>query len=557
MVEKIDFESIVETFPNAVILVKPVFTENKVQSANILYANPMLKKLTASEEFPSDAPLQECLSQAIENYGSANVSFYSQKCGLWLKMTANALKENFLITLQDCSEEKEKEQKICEQKDELEKNRAELDSQLRNFRTLNSQLKFAAYHDSLTNLYNRAWLTSEMHRCITQNFEFGIILFDIDNTKDVNESQGHRAGDEMLRQAAALLRTVENENIIASRFGGDEFVILFKNLPARSDIKSLGDKTQSLFNAEGMGISGGIAIYPDDASDCEDLLKFADMAKFDVKKNGKNSISFFNSVMQEKFLRKLSIETKLSKALAEGSFQLYYQPQYNIKTEKLRGFEALLRWHDDELGWISPEQFIPLAEETTKIITSIGDWVMETAMSVLAKWERKFNFEGIISVNVSPIQFKQTDFIEKLIEKVIRFGITKSHLEIEITEGVLIDNLQDTVSKLEIIRQMGIGISLDDFGTGYSSLHYLQMLPLTTLKIDKSFVANIQNGRESNITESIVSMVSKMGLDTIAEGVETNEQLEILKKFKCNNLQGFLKGRPMPVELCEKLLSKD
>ena len=281
------------------------------------------------------------------------------------------------------------------------------------------------------------------------------------------------------------------------------------------------------------------------------------MAKFDVKKNGKNSISFFNSVMQEKFLRKLSIETKLSKALAEGSFQLYYQPQYNIKTEKLRGFEALLRWHDDELGWISPEQFIPLAEETTKIITSIGDWVMETAMSVLAKWERKFNFEGIISVNVSPIQFKQTDFIEKLIEKVIRFGITKSHLEIEITEGVLIDNLQDTVSKLEIIRQMGIGISLDDFGTGYSSLRYLQMLPLTTLKIDKSFVANIQNGRESNITESIVSMVSKMGLDTIAEGVETNEQLEILKKFKCNNLQGFLKGRPMPVELCEKLLSKD
>ena len=262
--------------------------------------------------------------------------------------------------------------------------------------------------------------------------------------------------------------------------------------------------------------------------------------------------------MQEKFLNKMNIENKLSKALADNSFQLYFQPQFDVQTNNLRGFEALLRWHDDSIGWISPEQFIPLAEES-KIVIPLGNWVLDTALATLHKWEKLYNFTGIMSVNISPVQLKQNDFLDLLTQKIRDSNINPQNLEIEITEGVLIDNMQETVKKLNIIRQMGIGISLDDFGTGYSSLRYLQILPLSTLKIDKSFIANIdsKDGVEANITDSIISMVTKMGLDTIAEGVETSDQLNMLKKINCHNIQGFLKGKPMPESVCEKVLNGD
>ena len=278
------------------------------------------------------------------------------------------------------------------------------------------------------------------------------------------------------------------------------------------------------------------------------------MAKLEAKKKGKNKITAFQTLMQEKFLSKLNIETKLSKAMVEKNFQLYYQPQFYTQTEKLRGFEALLRWHDDDLGWISPEQFVPLAEETHLVIP-LGNWVIDTALRTLSEWEQRFDFEGIMSVNVSPIQFSQEDFISKFLKKIDFYKINPRHLEIEITEGVLIENVDSVISKLNEVKNLGIGISLDDFGTGYSSLRYLQMLPLTTLKIDKSFIKNIAT--DSKLTEGILTLVSKMGLDTIAEGVEREEQLDILKKFNCNTIQGFLRGKPMPKNLCDRLLGGD
>ena len=320
----------------------------------------------------------------------------------------------------------------------------------------------------------------------------------------------------------------------------------------------LGYKIIEQANAEEIGFSGGITIYPEDTSNLDNILKYADMAKTDVKKNGKNSVHFFRQVMEERFLRKMLIESKMCNALEKNLFQLYFQPQFDVITGKLRGFEALLRWHDDELGWIRPDQFIPLAEDSRQVVP-LGQWVMDTAMETLSKWEIKYKFDGIISVNVSPVQLKMHDFMDRLKAGIIRTGIRPEHLEIEITEGVFIDNVQEIVMKLNDIRRMGIGISLDDFGTGYSALRYLQILPLTTLKIDKSFISNIgeENGVEANITESIVSMVSKMGLDTIAEGVENNSQLDMLKKINCHNVQGFLKGKPMPAELCDRMLSGD
>jgi len=239
-------------------------------------------------------------------------------------------------------------------------------------------------------------------------------------------------------------------------------------------------------------------------------------------------------------------------------FQLYYQPQFDVATNKLRGFEALLRWYDDEIGWINPEQFIPIAEET-KLVIPLGEWILETAISTLKEWIEKYDFDGIMSVNVSPVQLKKPSFIFDLKDLIKKHSIPTHNLEIEITEGVFIDNKNEVIGLLNQIRDMGIGLSLDDFGTGYSSLSYLQLLPITTLKIDKSFIANItdKSGVEANITDSIISMVTKMGLDTIAEGVEKNEQLDILKKINCKNIQGFLKGKPMPKERCEQILGGD
>ncbi|MBP7480187.1 MAG: EAL domain-containing protein [Spirochaetaceae bacterium] len=262
--------------------------------------------------------------------------------------------------------------------------------------------------------------------------------------------------------------------------------------------------------------------------------------------------------MQDKLLKRLNLETKLNEAMLNGSFKLYYQPQVDITTNKLRGFEALLRWYDDEIGWISPDQFIPLAEES-RLVIPLGDWVMDTACATLRNWIDTYNFEGIMSINVSPIQLKKPSFIYDLDETIKKYSLDPRKIEIEVTEGVLIENMEETVRLLQDVKNLGVGISLDDFGTGYSSLSYLQILPLTTLKIDKSFIANItsKNSVEAEITDSIISLVTKMGLDTIAEGVENAEQLGVLQQINCRNTQGFLMGKPMPVDICEKMLSGD
>jgi diguanylate cyclase (GGDEF)-like protein len=474
-----------------------------------------------------------------------------------------------VVTITDISTDKEHEQQLRRQNlrlasltDELSLSRTNLRNKLDSIETLNQQLQFAAYHDTMTNLYNRAWFNNCLASAIVaashDNSKFGIILLDIDDMKNINDARGHNAGDEYIRQAATILRKFERDSITPFRFGGDEFLILVQDIKTRDSMVTIGDALLETFNSSEIKISGGISIYPDDATQSEELMKFSDMAMFEVKRNGKNNISFFHQIMQEKFLKKMNLENRLSKAMADKCFQLYFQPQFDVATNDLRGFEALLRWHDDDLGWISPEQFIPLAEES-RLVIPLGDWVLDTALATLQKWEAQFNFNGIISVNVSPVQLNKSDFIDMLTAKIAHYKITPQKLEIEITEGVLIDNMQETVKKLNQIRNMGIGISLDDFGTGYSSLRYLQILPLTTLKIDKSFIANIsaKDGVEANITDSIISMVTRMGLDTIAEGVETDSQLDMLKKINCHNIQGFLKGKPMPSELCERVLNGD
>lgn len=579
MLELSEYKTILDTIPAAVIIAVPVKQDEQITDFSIVYVNECFRNLTKNfikegvlfssfkEKISQDISWFDMAVETIKTKKTIEETFYSHNFSIWIQLVAKCVPGDYVaVSLTNVSQAKEYESALSEQNKKLEEvtiqlksSRLNLDSQLKNIQQLNEQLLFAAYHDSLTDLYNRAWLSTMMKVQIKEatekNEKFGILLFDIDNMKDINDSRGHNAGDELLKQVATILKLMESKTVTATRFGGDEFVLLYKDIKDRDEAIEISKKALRFLNAEGIGISGGIAIFPDDSKKSEDLLKFADMAKIEAKKNGKNNVACFHSLMQEKFLSKLNIETKMSKAMASRNFQLYYQPQFDAKTKELRGFEALLRWYDSDLGWISPEQFIPLAEET-HLVVPLGDWVMTTALATIKEWEMKFSFNGIMSVNVSPVQFVQEDFIEKLFKKIEKSGIDKKHLEIEITEGVLIDNVEDTISKLNKIREQGVGLSLDDFGTGYSSLRYLQLLPLTTLKIDKSFVSNIaaKDGFEANLTESIISLVSKMGLNTIAEGVENEEQLKMIQKFNCRTIQGFLLGKPMPKEQCEKLL---
>lgn len=579
MLELSEYKTILDTIPAAVIIAVPVKQDEKITDFSIVYVNECFRNLTKNfikegvlfssfkEKISQDINWFDMAVETIKTKKTIEETFYSHNFSIWIQLVEKCVPGDYVaVSLTNVSQAKEYESALSEQNKKLEEvtsqlksSRLNLDSQLKNIQQLNEQLLFAAYHDSLTDLYNRSWLSTMMKVQIKEttekNKKFGILLFDIDNMKDINDSRGHNAGDELLKQVATILKLMESKTVTATRFGGDEFVLLYKNIKDRDEAIEISKKALRFLNAEGIGISGGISIFPDDSKKTEDLLKFADMAKIEAKKNGKNNVACFHSLMQEKFLSKLNIETKMSKAMASRNFQLYYQPQFDAKTKELRGFEALLRWYDSDLGWISPEQFIPLAEETN-LVVPLGDWVMTTALATIKEWEMKFSFNGIISVNVSPVQFVQEDFIEKLFKKIEKSGIDKKHLEIEITEGVLIDNVEDTISKLNKIREQGVGLSLDDFGTGYSSLRYLQLLPLTTLKIDKSFVSNIaeKDGFEAKLTESIISLVSKMGLNTIAEGVENEEQLKMIQKFNCRTIQGFLLGKPMPKEQCEKLL---
>ena len=577
------YKKILDTLSTAVLVATPIYGQDgSITDFSIDYTNAAFEELTKSYIHPGDklSGFQHLLSQkfqwstvadeCVKSSSGVESSYYSNLLNCWIRIVFTGIEKEFItVTVSNISRDKENEIQLRNQNlrlatlsDELSKSQTELKTKFSNMKSLNEQLQYTAFHDSLTKMQNRASFNASLLRATTAqkrtNDKFGIFLLNLDNIKNVNDSLGHTAGDELIRSAADTLHHLESENDTAFRFGGDEFIFLCNHLNSREEMQEKADQLLASFREKNISISAGAALYPDDSTNSEDMLKFADMAKAEVKKNGKNNVAFFQQVMQEKFIQKMNIENKLSKAMADNIFQLYFQPQFDISSGALRGFEALIRWYDEDLGWISPGKFIPLAEES-RLVIPLGDWVLDTALSTIRTWENDYNFDGIVSVNVSPIQFKKDNFIDELIKKINRHGIDVRHLEIEITEGMLIDSIDETVAKLKEIRNMGIGISLDDFGTGYSSLRYLQVLPLTTLKIDRSFISNIaeQNGVEADITESIVNLVSKMGLDTIAEGVETDAQLNVLKKFNCHNVQGFLKGKPMPAEMCSRMLAGD
>lgn len=542
-----DFSSILDAFSTPVLIAKPVFDGSKIKDFELVFVNDVFKntvssKISKSTKFSDfkdlisrDVPWFDLGEKAANKIVVEPTEYFSELSNCWFKIQMRGTRDNLIvINIENISEKKEQDHK----------------------------LKETAFHDFLTGLPNRNQFNEDFPGFI-EKAEFngnklGILLLDLDNMKNINDVKGNIAGDEILIQASNLLKQFSKKVVSAYRYGDDEFLVLVKNVDSFNTISNITDTIFETFLMQEINISGGISIYPDNSCDDDELLRFADIAMHTAKKEGKNQFQFFKADMQRVFIQKLNLLNRMTEAVLTSNFSLSFQPQFDVKTCKLRGFEALIRWNDEELGKIPPAVFIPLAEESG-LILPIGTWVLNTAFATLKRWQDKYNFNGVISVNLSPLQLKQSSILDEISSLLKTYDVKPEFIEIEITEGIMIDNMDDAIYKMKTLKNMGFRISLDDFGTGYSSLSYLQILPLDTLKIDKSFVNDItsEDGKQATITNSIITMVKNMGLDTIAEGVEQDEQFALLKKFNCNIIQGFLMGKPMSNQRCEAYLSGD
>lgn len=429
-------------------------------------------------------------------------------------------------------------------------------------------LEYQAYHDPLTGLNNRLSLdkkVGEHLRNAKQDKVFGAMMFiDTDNFKFVNDTLGHIIGDKLLVQISKKLVFFSNESISLFRFGGDEFIYYIENISNREQLEILANNIVKTFsepfiideNFINVTISMGISVFPDNGVDLDTLLKCADMAMYEVKEKGKNGYYFFNELLNDKILRRVNIEKYLKTALKNNEFVLYYQPQIDLKSKKIDGFEALVRWNSPELGMVSPEDFISVAEEIGFIV-HLGEWILRSACSYIMELNTKWNTNYTVAVNISIIQLLQDNFTEVVCSIIEETGLDPCLLEVEITESVLMESPDISIEKLQVLLDMGVKIALDDFGTGYSSLSYLRTIPLTTLKIDKSFIDDITDEEsKTSIVDSIITLGHKFGLIMVAEGIEKEEQLKYLEKCACNKIQGYLFSKPLCCSDLEKYIQQ-
>ncbi|MDR9826952.1 EAL domain-containing protein [Vibrio sp. FNV 38] len=429
------------------------------------------------------------------------------------------------------------------------------------------KLKKLAFFDHLTELPNRATLLQTMneqiiHASNTQQM-FAALFLDIDHFKHINDSFGHQSGDQILTELARRLRTQLSRQDHIARIGGDEFVILITDIVSALEVTAVVERIFSLFNQqfdllpnESLRISTsiGIAMYPNDGLDAEALLKNADTAMYLAKNNGRNGYAFYTPELTDVALSHVRMQSALHKALEQDQFTLVYQPQYSLKDNTLKGFEALLRWNHPEIGNVSPAQFIPIAERNG-LIQPIGYWVLTRACTQAKHWLDQGLAFGKIAVNVSAVQLRQRNFIDKLTQILLNTGCPASRLEIEITEGFLIENKDQAIHDLHLLQRLGVTVALDDFGTGYSSLSYLKGLPLNKLKIDRSFINDVPDDNESNsIVNAVIAMAKTLSLEVIAEGIEREEQVTYLRENGCDSGQGYFLGRPVTLEDALKLI---
>lgn len=441
-----------------------------------------------------------------------------------------------------------------------------MEKELQERQRAEDRLDYIAHYDPVTTLPNRHFFNVRLHQLSVQAREQGVrsalMFIDLDNFKIINDNLGHQVGDLVLKAVAARLRLMLRLTDVISRIGGDEFAILLAGLPASEHAGIVAEKiSHSLAGPFQIGeheiyahASIGIAICPEDATDPMDLLRLADTAMYYAKENGRNTYRFFKPEMHGKAQKRMTMETGLRHALENGEFEVYYQPKYHLLRKEIIGAEALLRWNRPGVGMIGPLDFIPIAEETG-LIVAIGEWVLNQACEQIAFLNTRTRTSIHIAVNLSGRQFKEENLVEQVHSAIIKAGIFPHQLELEITESTLVDTSPATLAKLEALREMGINISIDDFGTGYSSMSYLKKMPISTLKIDREFIKDLPGDTDdAAITSAIIAMARSLNLDIVAEGVETQQQVEFLRAHGCEVIQGYLISPPVPAkQFCEML----
>ncbi|MEX0959656.1 MAG: PAS domain S-box protein [Burkholderiales bacterium] len=428
------------------------------------------------------------------------------------------------------------------------------------------QLEHQANHDALTGLPNRNLLRDRLaqgiahaqrHRCA-----MATLFLDLDNFKLVNDTLGHRAGDELLQEIGSRLKACVREDDTVARLGGDEFVLVLNDQPDKDSVTQAihrvvvaVERPILLEKQELIGTcSIGISLYPEDGVDGETLLKNADAAMYRAKSSGRNNFQFFSAEMNAGLSQRLALEASLRRALEREEFRVFFQPRIGLRSGAVEGLEALIRWQSQEFGLVSPARFIPVAEETG-LIVPIGDWVLRAACCQMRAWHDRGLPQIAVSVNISPRQFRRKELVADVAQALEISGLAPRFLEIEVTESLVMESAEEFIATLDALKALGVEISVDDFGTGYSSLNYLKRFPVDRLKVDQSFVRDIgSDADDAAIVKAIVHLGHSLGLQVTAEGVETAEQLTFLKRCRCDQAQGYLFSEPRPAEAIETLL---
>ena len=421
------------------------------------------------------------------------------------------------------------------------------------------ELTYEATHDYLTGLPNRFLLVDRLKQALTlaerNTRQVGIIYFDLDRFKYINDTLGHAIGDGLLQGVAAHVRSIIRESDTLCRLGGDEFVIVINDAETEEDLLHFVERIQQNLEIPftvdhheiRIGCSIGISRYPQDGLEADVLLTNADSALYHAKENGRGTYCFYSDGMSDRNTKQLEMERQLKYALDRNEFHLLYQPIVDATTQKLLGVETLLRWENSVLGAVPPAEFISVAEKSG-LIVPIGKWIIESVVEQLASWE-KIGLDIFAAINISGIQLKSPDFLKNFCNCIAQHKFDPSKIEIELTESILLEQSQNILDTLIELRNMGVRISLDDFGTGYSSLTYLRRFPVDKIKIERAFITNIQNELDSEaIVSAIIAMAHKLGLKTVAEGVEYKETVSILQEMTCDYLQGYLFSKPVPSE---------
>ncbi len=434
-------------------------------------------------------------------------------------------------------------------------------------------MEHMAYHDALTDLPNRSYLLErleeELARAEKQDIIGALLFIDLDQFKNINDSLGHPVGDVVLKRVAERLTSVISENDVVVRLGGDEFVVILTKLgrklaTAILRAEEVGERIKTSIadpyyhNDFELHVtcSVGVVMFPEEGAGVNELLQYADTAMYQVKEQGRNAIQFFNRYMADNARNVLVMEGDLHRAIENNRFSLHFQPRADVHTQEIVGAEALLRWHHPERGMVSPVEFIPILE-TSGLIVEVGQWVIQEALAQIQIWRKKglWTNNMRLGINISPRQFRSANFVEDVIRMFEEENVPPDMVEMEITEGIVIQNLDETIETMTVLTSEGIHFALDDFGTGYSSISYLKQLPVSILKIDQSFIRDLTEDRNDRVlVETISAMGNMLELEVVAEGVETIEQLKYIQEYGCRYFQGYFCSKPLPAEDFEKQL---